>query len=1146
MALQLYLGNSGSGKSHAVYENIIKQARENKNERFIVLVPEQFTMQTQKELVLMHPCKGILNIDVLSFNRLAYKIFAEVGCNKTPVIDEIGKTFIVRKTALQNKDNLEILGSSLGKTGLVNEMKSLISELLQYDISLDKLDEIIENNKDNKGLQKKLKDMRVVYDAFSSYKEEKYITSEEIPDVLCRNIEKSEWIKNTTIVLDGYTGFTPIQRRLVEKLMALSKNIYVTITFDASYSINSAYPDYSLFHMSSRMLWDIEQMAQKTGTKRLDDVILKDNRRLTHEALFALEKNIFRSRKNIYEKEQTAVNLAVCKNPLQEVEYVAGKINRLVQEKGYRFSDIAVVTGDMEAYGVYIKRVFDKYNINCFIDSKVAVLTHPAVSFIRAAMRVVIESFSYNSIISFLRSDFSGFNVEDIDVLDNYLVATGISSKTKWSEAFVYQTRLVDAEGLSYINLLREKIYGKIMPFYEVFSKSSTTIMEKSEALFNFMNSFSLQKKIEQFTELFEEDGRLIYAKEYAQIYRVILNVLDSLVELLGDERIPSKEYEKLLEAGFLEQKVGVIPSGGDEVVFGDIERSRLSEIKALFVLGGNDGIIPKHGENTGILSELDRRVLEEQGVVLSTGTREKYFNQKFYLYLNLTKPSEYLHISYSKINSSGEAINPSYLLEEIFGIFPNIKIEDVDEFMKLPESVTCNRQGFEYVINNINRVNTMTENEREGFEFLYGFYSENGKQKQLRGLENAGKVHLRNDRIDNAVAKVLYGDVLEGSVTRFEQFAKCAYAHFLKYGLKLREREEAGFYQVDFGNIMHSILEKYFKYLKDNGLSFNDAVSMSMDEILDKCIDEAITEYGNTAIYFSFRDKYQIKRLRRIAKRTLWALQKQFVAGKFTPADLEVNFRSINDVGDSVKMALRGRIDRVDVYESEDKVYVKVVDYKTGKKAFNLLEVYYGTSLQLMLYLDEAVRLTANKDSNKGKNVVPAAVLYYKIHDPFVEQAETDEEVSDSILSQLKVDGLISEEAEVLAALDTEFDNETSSYESMVAPIATTKAGVLTKNSKTTAGSDFGLICRYAKRKAAEIGKSVYEGCVEVLPALELDDDICEYCSYHSVCRFEQGKSPVKETPKMKESEIIVAMTDALNDNENVSTDRKTVAEEV
>lgn len=1145
MALQLYMGNSGSGKSYAVYNKIIKEAAENKKEKYLILVPEQFTMQTQKKLVEMSPTGGIINIDILSFERLAHRIFTEVGCKSIPVIDEIGKSFIVRKAAKDKKESLVMLGGNLDKIGFVNEIKSLISEFLQYDIDIEKLDELIEANKKNNSLCRKLEDMKIVFQAFYEYKEEKYITSEEILDVLCKNIEKSNWLRGTTVVLDGFTGFTPIQKRLVEKIMAMSKDIYITITFDANYKITSKYPNYHLFHMSSVFLGEIEKMAENTAVKRKEDCILKTNQRLkNNEELLKLEKNIFRTKKESIQLEDKSknINISMCKNLLQEVEFAAVEINRLIKNCGYRFSDIAVVTGDMSAYGNYIKYIFSKYNINCFVDTNIAVLNHPAVEFLRAALRIVIENFSYVSVMRFVRSNFSGISNETADMLDNYLTAVGINSSKKWSEVFVSQTQQINIEKLAQLNEVREELYNKLKPLYDVVSKKSTTVLEKSTELFEFMVTNDFQKKIENMKQEFEEAGQLSFAKEYEQIYQAVLKVLDSIVELLGDEKISGREYEKLLESGFVEQNVGIIPPGCDEVIFGDIERSRLSEIKALFVLGANDGIIPKTGEKTSILSDIDREVLLSQGIELSTNSRQKYFNQRFYLYLNLTKPSDKLYICFSKTNQLGEAINPSYLINEIRSIFPNISIDNQEELLADSKNIVTKQQAWEFIVNNINKIEGLDDENILDFFEIYKYF-EDEREAFLTKLRNAGDLKRISGKIDAAVAKALYGESIEGSVTRFERFAQCAYAHFLDYGLRLREREVAGFGGLDFGNVMHSILELYSKYLIENNLSWEDEAEES---VIEECIEKAVTLYGNNAIYFTFRDKYQLERMKRMTKRTLWALRKQFAAGKFKPSDFEVKFRSVADIFDenkrnSVKMAMRGRIDRIDVTEVEDNVFVKVVDYKTGYEKFKLLNVYHGTSLQLMIYLDEAINITSSKTQYKDKNVLPAAVLYYKIQDPVLEPEKPKENYEDDILDALKVEGLISEEKQVLESLDKNFADSPSSYKSLVVPVDTIKNGSLAATSKTVTPDVFNTIRTYARRKAYEIGDNIINGDVSLKPYITSEDNACTFCKYKSICRFDENIYEKKAVEPMKENEIISAMEQDNNkDAENKQEENK------
>lgn len=1144
MSLHFYLGGSGSGKSHALQERILELAQNNPRENFLFLVPEQFTMQTQKQLVEMSPRGGILNVDVLSFNRLAYRVFGEVGRGRETVIDDMGKALIVRRVATANRDRLKVLGRGLEKMGMVNEMKSLISELLQYDVTPQRLEEFAESGEGGRLLSGKLADVSLLYREFEEYKRERYVTSEELLDVLYRKLDQSRWLQGITIVLDGFTGFTPVQKRLVEKLLVLSKDTYVALTFSQDAKIHASHPSHSLFYMSSVAYGEVAAMAERSQVPIEKNVRLEGNRRAADPAMECLERNLFRTRKQPFVGIQDHVSLWIAKNPLFEVIFAANEIRRLVREERYRFGEIGVVTGDMSVYGTYVKQVFPKYGIHCFPDQKRSVLNNPATHFVRAAIRVTLENFSFSSVMTLLKNPFSGLGWEQADRFENYLLATGIHGEKRWREQFVLGTEDVSGEELQKFNQLRETLYGRLEPFVRLFGKSSTTVLEKSQALFELLTAFSLSTAIDARREELEQEGELALAREYAQIYPIILNVLDSLVHVLGDEKISPREYEKLLEAAFVEQKVGVIPPGGDEVVFGDIERSRLGDVRALFVLGANDGILPTKSQGTGLLSELDRRILEESGFVMAPGSREKYFNQRFYLYLNLTKPRERLYVCHSKTSAKGEALNASYVIPELLSIFPETKVRDVERLMDQGQLLECAASGLDYVISNMKRYPLLDPEAQKRYVEAYRYFEEKGCGERLEELWSASINRQTDEKLDELVARELFGDVLDGSVTRYELFSKCAYSHFLKYGLRLTPRREAGFFSVDFGNVIHGILERYFREAIDRGLDFK-AGSLVDDELLEECVEAVITSYGNPSIYFTFRDKYRIQTITRIARRTLWALERQYAAGKFDPREVELTFKAFEELdgGENRGVFLRGKIDRVDVWETEENVYVKVVDYKTGMKDFRLLEVYYGTSLQLAIYMEEARRMLEASGTYGEKKVLPAGILYYRIQDPLITKDGAVEEKD--ILGKLNPDGLISDNAQVLSAFDRNVETETAAYASSYAPFELKKDGSLGARSKIIGEQEFEILGKYAMKKAAEVGGDILSGYVKARPALELDDRTCEFCDYHSVCGFRPEVQPIRDTPKLEESVILAKMSQALEDREPKTEETETGNEE-
>ena len=576
--------------------------------------------------------------------------------------------------------------------------------------------------------------------------------------------------------------------------------------------------------------------------------------------------------------------------------------------------------------------------------------------------------------------------------------------------------------------------------------------------------------------------------------------------------------------------KVGIIPPGIDQVTVADIERSRLKQMRALIFLGINDGFVPRSVTESGVISGLEREELKEQGVELAPGSQEQYYTQRFYLYLNLTKSEEKLYLCFSKNDVQGNAIMPSYLIETIRRLYANLEVIDEEAERKSLKSVVSRKRGLEYLIERWNG------DRGEDFYSLYQWFSQKEQyKKRLLQLKNAAYDSKRTKGIDKAVSRALYGDTLEGSVTRLERYAACAYAHFLQYGLLLKEREKYGFESMDFGNVLHEILERYSSRLKERCQSWVQIEEEQQKELVNICLEETVRDYGNQVLYYTARDKYRIERIRRIAKRTVWALTKQLQAGEFQPDFAEISFKSTEYIKDALggkaAINLRGRIDRTDVYEQDDKVFVKVVDYKTGHQEFKLLKLFFGLQLQLVVYLEQAVKLEQNKHRNK--KVIPAGIVYYRIDDPFIDKDSQDTEqiVEQKVLKKLCVDGLISENNEVLTAMDVNIAEAASSLNPLssdVIPVAVKKDGMLSGTSKTATEKDFDTLMKYTKQKIKSMGKEILEGNIAVNPYRDGTDTACDYCRYKSICGFDEKLKGdrYREVEKLDDNELFRRMS--------------------
>lgn len=1160
MSLQFIFGNSGSGKSDFLYDSVLKQAKENKEQQFLIIVPEQFTMQTQRELVERQKQHAIMNVDVLSFARLAYRVFDDLGKQNVVVLEETGKNLVLRKVAEQKKAELNVLGANMNKMGYVGEVKSLISELMQYNIRPDALAEFLEKEPLGEGLRLKMQDVLTMYQGFTEYLKGRYITAEEVLELLYDVAEESKLLCGSVIVLDEFTGFTPIQNRLMEKLLVLAKKVSVSVTMDVREDFYQCRGVHELFAMSKKTVASLLKVAELCKVPVEEPIVLPTGEKRRYVGapdLYFMEQNLFRpgagsyrykvsekamkSNKN-HEKltdsqleETPDIRITSLKNPREELKFAAREIVRLTREQGYRYRDIAVVTGDVQQYGNYVPEIFEQYHIPYFIDQTKNILFHPFIECIRAILEMIEYDFSYESVFRFLRcglaekiipqGKLSSMELEldgetgeksaqckeqtihrlteqEIDRLENYVLARGIRGASRWSKPWTFVMPDGTLEDMERLNEIREAVYENFKPLLMAFRGKENTVSTQTFELYSLIRRLDMEQLLKERGEFFEKNGNQARAKEYDQIYKIVMDLLDKVTSLLGDETMTIREYSDILDAGFEAAKVGIIPPGNDTVTVGDIERTRLKHIKILFFVGVNDGVVPKAGNQGGIISQFEREKMAEYHLELAPGAREKVFIQKFYLYLNMTKPSERLYVTFCRVNSDGKALRRSYLIGTLLKLFPQLVVEEPSEEETL-EGVLTAESALPFLMEGLNKP---VEDEEAWTALLAWYLSDEGdREKALQLFDAAFGVH-QDDAISKAVTKALYGNTLDNSVTRLEQFAACAFAHYLSYGLRLRERELQQFASVDMGNIYHDVLERFAKGIEMSEYTWFDIPQEAQDALLSQSMEDAIAGSGIGDVFEDARNSYLLKRMETTAKRTIWALMFQVRKGKFVPSGFEVSFSRAErldavqfQLGEDEKMRLRGRIDRIDTYETDDKVYVKIIDYKSGNTSFSLLNFYYGLQLQLVVYMNVALELT--KKIYKGKDTEPAGIFYYHITDPMVDSdgGESEEEIRRSILEQLKVGGLVNEDPEIYGAMDTDFTGTSS-----VIPVALKADGSLKAASKTASAYEFGLMSDYVRKKIEHVGKEIFAGNVSVKPYLLGDRSGCDYCPYHTICGFD------------------------------------------
>ncbi|GKH02179.1 MULTISPECIES: helicase-exonuclease AddAB subunit AddB [Hungatella] len=1134
MSIQLLLGGSGSGKTHRLYTDLIKDSMENPDTKYFAIVPEQFTMQTQKEIVTLHPNHGVMNIDIVSFQRLAYRVFEELAIVNPDVLDDMGKSMILRKVTGGKQKELPLYQSHLNQNGFIGQLKSMLSELYQYGITPDMLEAKIPETT-SPMLRQKLEDISVIYKAFQEYIRDRYITTEEILDVLCRHLPESKLIRDSVITLDGYTGFTPVQYRLLDLFLRYSRRVVVTVTVDPAVPERGKRGVQDLFYMSCEMIDKLNALARQNHVKREPDIVLDEHpavryrrgakRRAEQEArverkaqagqealtvspassaLDFLEQNLYRYSGRVYSGKAEEIRLVQAVNPAEEISCVVREIGKMLRE-GYRYRDMAVITGDIGSFAGELIHQFDASEIPYFLDDKKSILKNPMVELVRAALETIQKDFSYETMFRYLRTGLV-VKPEDerkLDRLENYVIAMGIRGHKRWNTPWEGWYRGGRDLNLEELNQLREEIMAPLTAFIEAFREEGRTVRTMSEAVVRLLEALSVEEKMLARESAFQEQGEFGLSKEYGQVYGLVVDLMDRLARLLGEEKVSRREYAEILDAGFSEIEVGLIPAAVDRIVVGDITRTRLDHIKILFFIGVNDGIVPQKKENSSLFTDKEREFLGSHHIELAPTVRVESFRQRFYLYLALTKPEERLYLSYSAMDASGKSLRPSILLGELKKLFPQLTaVAASDEAAGIPFSIREARGRLTRGLRNYG----ISREDSEFLELFRHFMMNEEQRESVEKLVDAAFYAYEERGIGKMAAKALYGTVLGGSVTRLEQYASCAYAHFLNYGLELAERQQYELAAMDIGNLFHDSIDLCFKRMKEQGGDWKTIGEEERKALVHGVVTEVTEEYGNTILKSSARNAWLARKVEKITDRTIWALAEQLKKGDFTPVGFEVSFSAADNLkamkiplSEAEALHLKGRIDRMDLCEDEEHIYVKIIDYKSGGTSFDLTALYYGLQLQLVVYMDAALEMEERR--NPDKTVIPAGIFYYNISDPVIEREGdmSPEAIDRRILKELRMNGLVNSELEVISHLDHEIETESD-----VIPVAMKNGLIQEAKSSVAGGNRFSALKRYVNEKLKTEGREILDGVVAVNPYKQGNKTACDYCPYHAVCGFD------------------------------------------
>ena len=1116
MSFKIIYGKAGTGKSEYIYNEVNKKINDGK--KIYIITPEQFSFTAEKKL--MENKKSIINAEVITFNRLAYRVINEIGGVKNN-LSKSGKAMLIYSILQNEKNNLIFLNKSDENIDLC--MRS-ISEFKKHGILINDLKNEKEKIND-KYLKNKLNDLILIYENFENKIKNNYIDETDLLTILSENIDKINLLNNSEIYIDEFSGFTEQEYLIIKKLIKIANNVTITFCVD-NLELNTN-PNTDIFYPNKLTYKKIINLIN--NNEKIEKINLNNFYRFKNEELKYIEKYLFNTKIEKYNLEKNNINLFLAKNQYTEIENIAKKINILIREKNIRFKDISIITKNIEKYSGITKAIFENYNIPIFIDEKKDLNQNIIVQYILSILNIYINNYSYESIFNYLKTGFLDIDENDIFKFEKYCIKYGIKYN-KFKKDFNLGINEKNKEEINYLNEIRKKI---INPLINLKNKIDNEKNAKniSKEFYLFLINQKIEEKIKNKIKKLNKNNFLDLAKEYEETFKIIINILDEINIIFNEEKITIDKFNKILKVGLKNSGLGKIPTMQDQVIMGDVDRSRSRKTKVVFIIGLNDGVFPGVNKNEGFFNDEDREFLKNDGIELAKGTLENIYDDNFNIYKTFTIAEEKLFLSYSSSDSEGKSLRQSNLITKIKKIFSNL-IEESDVTLKEEKIELINEKKlYEELILKINKINSEEKIEKLFF-IIFKYFEKNNKYNKL--LKNNLKYINYNfsENIKKENINKLYGNNLETSISKLEKYNSCPFSYFLQYILKLKEKEELKIQSLDTGSFMHDVINSFFEEInKSENKNLKNISDEKIEKIINKIIDEKLQKNNNYIFNATEKYKLLVIRLKRIIIKSLKYIIQTLVQSEFDLSGTEVEFSEkekykpiILNLENGKTVEITGKIDRIDTATKDGKNYVRIIDYKSSVKNLDFNNIYAGLQLQLITYLDAVCKI---------EDLIPAGILYFNLLEQIINSNKklTEEEIENKIKNNFKMKGLILADVKVAKMHDINLESGNSE----IIPAYIDKTGNLSpKKSSIVTEKQFNELQDYINLTIKEIAKEIFNGNIELKPYYQNKRIFCDYCSYKKMCGFNSGicKKKYKYINKYSKNEILekIKNTDVQN----------------
>lgn len=1079
--MEIWIGRANTGKSARVLEKI--RALGDSGGGQLLLVPEHATYQAELDLCRVCGDGASRHGEVLSFRLLASRVLARTGGAADGTLDAGGKLLMMQRALREALPSLTVYARPSRKAPFLAELVALCDELQACQVGPERLGEVWGSLEGATG--EKIRDLSLIYAAYLHRLHGEGRDRRDLMTRLVEGLAPSGYADGKDVFLDGFAYFTAQELAVVAILLRRARSVTITLLGERDSELE-------IFRQSLRARDRLVRLAGREGAEcRM--VYLPSQAPRT--ALEHLEANFFGGGGK-WDGDCQAITLYRADSLFSEAEYVAAQILALVRTGRYRFRDIAVAARDLEEYAPVIESVFERFGVPVYVSRRSDVLEKPVLSLIAGALDAVCGGYEYEDMFRYLKTGLAGLTADERDRLENYVIAWDIhgamwvreepwtANPAGWKEGFSPE----ETEALAEINALREKVGGPLGRLARGL-RERREAAGKLEALWEFLTEIDLPGRLEERTAELETLGELQRAREYSQLWELLCSVMDQFAETLGDADLDGEEFARLFQLVLTQYDVGTIPVSLDQVQLSQITRNDRHQVRCLFLMGANDHVLPAAPAAPGLLTREDRSRLLDQGVELAPSGVDLLDMELQNLYAALAQPTDALTISWPAAGLDGGPLRPSFVVGRARSLLPGVREESegADRPFRLAAPIPALEAA----------------GSCRGSALWRHFQDRGDSAPALAAMERAAG--MGRGRLSPQAVETLYGRSYRMSASRIDKVNACHFAYFMQYGLRARERAPAGFDAAQVGTFLHYVLEHVTREAMDRG-GF-----AALDEGQRRALVRRVIERYMAAAIPGFegrerRFQYLFRRLGRTVTAIVDNVAEELADSDFRPLAFELDFSEGGDLpaislhapgGD---LTVVGKVDRVDGWVRDGKLYIRVVDYKSGKKAFDLSDIQHGLNIQMLLYLFTLQR--EGRDLFGGREIVPAGVLYLPARDVLVSapRGVDPERLRAALDKELRRSGLVLSQPEVLRAME-----HSALSEPRFLPLALGRDGGVVKGVATA--EELGKLGRYVDRLLAKIARELSEGNIDADPCGRGEgDSACTYCAFASACHFMQG----------------------------------------